>query len=44
VLTSPRRWQRLGLRRTIVAWTVIRWLYYAGAPPARLAALYPTAR
>lgn len=44
VLTSPRRWQRLGLPRTIVAWTVIRWLYYAGTPPARLAALYRTAR
>lgn len=44
VTTSARRWQRLGLARTIVSWTVIRWLYYAGAPPARLAALYPHAR
>lgn len=43
-ITSPRRWQRLGLARTIAAWTVIRWLYHAGAPPARLAALYRHAR
>lgn len=43
-VTSARRWQRLGLPRTIVAWTVIRWLYYAGVSPARLAALYRPAR
>lgn len=43
-ITSPRRWQRLGLARTIAAWTVIRWLYRAGVSPARLAALYRHAR
>jgi rSAM/selenodomain-associated transferase 2 len=43
-LTSARRWQRLGLRRTIASWVVIRWLFIAGAPPARLARLYPHVR
>ncbi|MGI8902647.1 MAG: TIGR04283 family arsenosugar biosynthesis glycosyltransferase [Solirubrobacteraceae bacterium] len=43
-LTSARRWQQLGLPRTIAAWVVIRWLYLAGVPPQRLAGLYPHAR
>lgn len=43
-VTKKSRWQRLGLPRTFVAWTLIRRLRYAGAPPAPLAALYPPAR
>jgi hypothetical protein len=30
--------------RTILSWVVIRWLFLAGVPPARLARLYRTAR
>jgi rSAM/selenodomain-associated transferase 2 len=44
VVTSARRWQRLGLARTIASWVLIRWLFIAGAPPARLARLYPHVR
>ncbi|MGI8412540.1 MAG: TIGR04283 family arsenosugar biosynthesis glycosyltransferase [Solirubrobacteraceae bacterium] len=44
VLTSARRWQRLGLTRTIASWVLIRWLFIAGAPPERLARLYPHVR
>lgn len=44
VVTSARRWQRLGLARTIASWVLIRWLFVAGASPARLARLYPHAR
>jgi rSAM/selenodomain-associated transferase 2 len=43
-VTSARRWQRLGLARTIASWVLIRWLFVAGAPPARLARLYPEVR
>jgi hypothetical protein len=43
-ITSARRWKRLGLPRTIASWLVIRWLFVAGAPPARLARLYPNVR
>lgn len=43
-VTSARRWQRLGLPRTIASWVLIRWLFIAGAPPARLARLYPHIR
>lgn len=43
-LTSARRWQRLGLARTVASWIVIRWLFIAGASPRRLAALYPAVR
>jgi hypothetical protein len=43
-ITSARRWQRLGLARTIASWVLIRWLFIAGAPPARLARLYPHVR
>lgn len=43
-ITSARRWQRLGLSRTIASWLLIRWLYLAGVSPARLARLYPQVR
>jgi rSAM/selenodomain-associated transferase 2 len=42
--TSARRWRNHGLPRTIAAWVLIRWLFIAGAPPARLARLYPKIR
>jgi rSAM/selenodomain-associated transferase 2 len=43
-VTSGRRWQALGLPRTIGSWVVIRWLYLAGVPAAWLARLYRHAR
>lgn len=43
-ITSARRWQRLGLARTIASWVLIRWLFIAGASPARLSRLYPNVR
>ncbi len=43
-VTSARRWQRLGLPRTIATWVLIRWLFIAGVGPARLARLYPHVR
>jgi rSAM/selenodomain-associated transferase 2 len=43
-ITSARRWQRHGLPRTIASWVLIRWLFIAGASPARLARLYPHIR
>jgi hypothetical protein len=43
-VTSARRWQRLGLPRTIASWVLIRWLFLAGAPPARIARFYPRVR
>jgi hypothetical protein len=43
-VTSARRWQALGLSRTIGSWVVIRWLYLAGVPAAWLARLYRHAR
>ncbi len=43
-VTSARRWQQLGLLRTIASWVLIRWLFIAGASPARLARLYPHVR
>jgi rSAM/selenodomain-associated transferase 2 len=42
--TSARRWEGLGLPRTVASWVVIRWLFIAGASPRRLAALYPHVR
>jgi hypothetical protein len=39
-VTSARRWQQIGLPRTIASWLVIRWLYLSGVPAARLARLY----
>lgn len=44
VLTSTRRWRRLGIGRTFLSWNVIRWLYLLGVPAARLASLYRHAR
>lgn len=38
--TSSRRWRSMGIPRTVLAWFVIRWLYVAGVPPARLVRLY----
>jgi rSAM/selenodomain-associated transferase 2 len=43
-ITSARRWQNHGLTRTISSWVLIRWLYLAGVPTARLAQLYPQIR
>ena len=42
--TSSRRWRALGVRRTVVSWVVIRWLYLLGVPAPRLASLYRTVR
>jgi rSAM/selenodomain-associated transferase 2 len=42
--TSARRWRALGVGRTVLAWTAIRWLYLLGVPPARLARLYGRVR
>ncbi|HEX2085384.1 MAG TPA: TIGR04283 family arsenosugar biosynthesis glycosyltransferase [Solirubrobacteraceae bacterium] len=39
-LTSGRRWRALGAPRTVASWVAIRWLFLAGVPPRRLAALY----
>lgn len=39
-VTSARRWRALGVPRTVFTWVVIRWLFVAGVPPARLAGLY----
>ncbi len=43
-LTSSRRWLAAGVARTVLAWVVIRWLWIAGVPPARLVALYREVR
>ena len=42
--TSSRRWRALGWWRTALAWTLIRWAFIAGVPPARLAGLYRAVR
>lgn len=42
--TSARRWQAMGVPRTVFAWTAIRWLYLLGVPPDRLARLYRRVR
>jgi rSAM/selenodomain-associated transferase 2 len=42
--TSARRWQAIGVPRTVAAWIVIRWLYLAGVPAPRLARLYRAIR
>jgi rSAM/selenodomain-associated transferase 2 len=39
-LTSPRRWQRLGVLRVTVLNKVMIWGYKAGVPPERLARWY----
>lgn len=43
-VTSARRWQQLGLARTIASWVLIRWLFIAGVSPVRLARFYPHVR
>ena len=44
VVTSSRRWLAMGIPRTVLAWTAVRWLYLAGMPPERLARLYAKVR
>jgi rSAM/selenodomain-associated transferase 2 len=44
VTTSSRRWRALGVPRTVLSWVLIRWLFVAGVPPARLAHLYRRVR
>lgn len=39
-LTSPRRWRRQGVIRTLVSWSAIRLLFFCGVPADRLARLY----
>jgi len=43
-LTSARRWQQMGVARTLLSWIVIRWLFVAGVSPQRLARLYRRVR
>jgi rSAM/selenodomain-associated transferase 2 len=43
-ITSARRWQQLGVPRTMLSWIVIRWLFLVGVPADRLARLYRKAR
>jgi len=42
--TSARRWRAIGIRRTVLSWFLIRWLFVAGVPPQRLARLYRVVR
>ncbi|MGI8423988.1 MAG: TIGR04283 family arsenosugar biosynthesis glycosyltransferase [Chloroflexota bacterium] len=44
VVTSARRWQRLGLVRTNLRMIALRWLYYVGVPPSVLAPHYHDTR
>jgi hypothetical protein len=43
-VASARRWERIGLSRTIASWVVIRWLFLAGVPAPRLTGLYRQVR
>lgn len=43
-ITSSRRWRRLGVRRTLLSWVVIRLGWHLGVPPSRLAGLYRRGR
>jgi hypothetical protein len=43
-VTSARRWERIGLPRTIASWVAIRWLFLAGVPAPRLTGLYRQVR
>ena len=43
-LTSPRRWQAMGVPRTLVTWWAIRLLFVAGVPAERLARFYKRIR
>jgi rSAM/selenodomain-associated transferase 2 len=40
VITSARKWEREGVLRTILLMWILRFLYFAGANPARLHACY----
>jgi hypothetical protein len=40
VTTSGQRWERDGVLRTIALMWRLRWLYWIGTPPERLAKLY----
>ena len=40
VVTSGRRWERDGVWRTVALMWRLRWLYWIGTPPERLARLY----
>jgi rSAM/selenodomain-associated transferase 2 len=40
VITSARKWEREGVLRTILLMWILRFLYFAGADPARLHACY----
>lgn len=42
--TSPRRWRKLGLTRTILSWTVLRLMFRLGVRPERLARIYARVR
>ncbi len=42
--TSARRWQRMGVARTLLSWWVVRWLYVAGVPAQRLHRWYRVVR
>jgi hypothetical protein len=44
VTTEARRWEKSGLVKTILLMWMIRTLFYAGVPPARLARLYADVR
>lgn len=43
-VTSPRRWRRSGIPRTVFSWLLVRWLYQFGVSPSRLARLYRVIR
>jgi rSAM/selenodomain-associated transferase 2 len=44
VVTSSRRWKRLGILRTVATWVAIRYLFLLGVSAERLAGLYRNAR
>jgi rSAM/selenodomain-associated transferase 2 len=44
VMTSARRWERDGVWRTILTMWVLKFLYFAGVPPARLKRFYADSR
>ena len=44
VVTSPRRWERLGVAHTVLRMWALRTLYYCGVSPDRLARHYEAAR
>ena len=44
IVTSGRRWERHGVARTVLLMWRLRFAYYIGADPQRLAARYDDAR